>query len=190
LIVYVVLLGESYGGHYIPALGARIVAGNNNIQKGDVKIDLKGIAIGNGWVDPVPLALLFLLSFLPIFSPSILMWNSFATGDPIRLLRNLLESGGSPRHCVDHRLQRWRLPHLPRPHLWYRLLYISLILLAYNIVVLVNWFAALEECSLSMEAVLADAELQNGRTINVSHSYFLLFFFLFFSHSFFILNFL
>ena len=71
-----VLLGESYGGHYIPALGARIVAGNNNIQKGDVKIDLKGIAIGNGWVDPVPLALLFLLSFLPIFSPSILMWNS------------------------------------------------------------------------------------------------------------------
>ncbi|KAL7701174.1 serine carboxypeptidase (CBP1) [Lotmaria passim] len=44
------ITGESYAGHYIPALAHRIVVGN---QRGDKpKINLKGIAIGNGWTDP------------------------------------------------------------------------------------------------------------------------------------------
>jgi len=46
------IFGESYAGHYIPAFGARIVAGNKNPNKGNIKIDFKGMAIGNGWVDP------------------------------------------------------------------------------------------------------------------------------------------
>jgi len=46
------IFGESYAGHYIPAIGARIVSGNSNLQPGDVKIDFRGMAIGNGWVDP------------------------------------------------------------------------------------------------------------------------------------------
>uniref|UniRef100_A0A6B2L621 Carboxypeptidase n=1 Tax=Arcella intermedia TaxID=1963864 RepID=A0A6B2L621_9EUKA len=49
----VFIFGESYAGHYIPAFGSRIVAGNSNPARGDVKIDFKGMAIGNGWVDPV-----------------------------------------------------------------------------------------------------------------------------------------
>ncbi|KAL4505177.1 hypothetical protein ABPG72_016244 [Tetrahymena utriculariae] len=38
--------GESYAGHYIPAIGAELVKQNNP------KINLQGLAIGNGWVDP------------------------------------------------------------------------------------------------------------------------------------------
>eukprot|EP01130_Rhizamoeba_saxonica_P005466 TRINITY_DN2187_c0_g1_i2.p1 TRINITY_DN2187_c0_g1~~TRINITY_DN2187_c0_g1_i2.p1 ORF type:complete len:389 (-),score=96.79 TRINITY_DN2187_c0_g1_i2:625-1791(-) len=44
------ITGESYAGHYIPAFGKRIVEGNN--QGSNPKINLKGVAIGNGWVDP------------------------------------------------------------------------------------------------------------------------------------------
>jgi cathepsin A (carboxypeptidase C) len=44
------ITGESYGGHYVPALGYRILQGN---QRGDgPHINLKGIAVGNGWTDP------------------------------------------------------------------------------------------------------------------------------------------
>jgi len=42
--------GESYAGHYVPAVGSRIVAGN---KEGSQKtINLKGVAIGNGLVNP------------------------------------------------------------------------------------------------------------------------------------------
>ena len=41
------IIGESYGGHYVPAVSYRILQGN---QRGDKpKINLKGIAIGNGF---------------------------------------------------------------------------------------------------------------------------------------------
>ena len=42
--------GESYGGKYIPAVSYAIKNYNLNTK---VKINLKGLAIGNGWVDPV-----------------------------------------------------------------------------------------------------------------------------------------
>lgn len=41
------ITGESYAGHYIPAAGQYIVESNSAYAK-----NLKGIAIGNGWVDP------------------------------------------------------------------------------------------------------------------------------------------
>lgn len=44
--------GESYAGHYIPAVTHRIFDGNNNLAPGDIKIDLKGMGIGNGLTDP------------------------------------------------------------------------------------------------------------------------------------------
>jgi len=44
------ILGESYAGHYVPAIGYRIQTGNKN--KEGLHINLKGLAIGNGWVDP------------------------------------------------------------------------------------------------------------------------------------------
>lgn len=40
------ITGESYAGHYIPAFSKFIKDRNNS------DINLAGIAIGNGWVDP------------------------------------------------------------------------------------------------------------------------------------------
>lgn len=42
------IAGESYAGHYIPAIGYYIA---NNVT--DFPMNFKGVAIGNGWVDPV-----------------------------------------------------------------------------------------------------------------------------------------
>jgi len=42
--------GESYGGHYVPSISAFIDT-QNSVQ-GNIKINLKGLAIGNGWIDP------------------------------------------------------------------------------------------------------------------------------------------
>jgi serine carboxypeptidase-like clade 4 len=46
------VMGESYAGHYIPAISYRIMQGNNGMKPGLYKINLKALAIGNGWVDP------------------------------------------------------------------------------------------------------------------------------------------
>lgn len=43
------IAGESYGGHYVPAFGYTV---HTHIVAG-AKINLKGISIGDGWVDPV-----------------------------------------------------------------------------------------------------------------------------------------
>jgi carboxypeptidase C (cathepsin A) len=115
------VFGESYAGHYIPAVGARIVAGNNNLKKGDVKINLMGVAIGNGWVDPT------------------IQYGYYAD---YLYQANLLDA-----------VSKAAYDDTAYP--------------ACEALIEVNWFAALEECSLAMEAVLADAEAQNGRTINV-----------------------
>lgn len=40
------ITGESYAGHYIPAISSYIYSQNNS------DVNLAGIAIGNGWVDP------------------------------------------------------------------------------------------------------------------------------------------
>jgi len=40
------IVGESYAGHYIPAIGAYLLKQNNPIM------NLQGVAIGNGLVDP------------------------------------------------------------------------------------------------------------------------------------------
>ncbi|KAF6214174.1 hypothetical protein GE061_008913 [Apolygus lucorum] len=42
--------GESYAGHYVPALGHAIHQKN---PKAAIKINLAGVAIGDGWIDPV-----------------------------------------------------------------------------------------------------------------------------------------
>eukprot|EP00933_Yihiella_yeosuensis_P080982 TRINITY_DN94512_c0_g1_i1.p1 TRINITY_DN94512_c0_g1~~TRINITY_DN94512_c0_g1_i1.p1 ORF type:complete len:487 (+),score=150.99 TRINITY_DN94512_c0_g1_i1:79-1539(+) len=44
--------GESYAGHFIPAVTHRIFEANKALGQGDVKINLKGFAIGNGLTDP------------------------------------------------------------------------------------------------------------------------------------------
>lgn len=45
------VFGESYGGHYVPAISSRIYKGNKN--KEGLHINLKGLGIGNGLTDPV-----------------------------------------------------------------------------------------------------------------------------------------
>nr|GMD24098.1 serine carboxypeptidase-like [Ipomoea batatas] len=44
------ITGESYAGHYIPALGSRVNQGNK--KKEGIPINLKGLAIGNGLTNP------------------------------------------------------------------------------------------------------------------------------------------
>jgi len=41
------ITGESYAGHYIPAISYHFV---KNVP--DLGVNFKGMAIGNGWVDP------------------------------------------------------------------------------------------------------------------------------------------
>jgi vitellogenic carboxypeptidase-like protein len=48
------LTGESYAGHYIPALGLRIHQHNIALDKNNpALIPLVGMAIGDGWIDPI-----------------------------------------------------------------------------------------------------------------------------------------
>ena len=45
------VFGESYGGHYVPAISNRIY--NGNVNKEGLHINLQGLGIGNGLTDPV-----------------------------------------------------------------------------------------------------------------------------------------
>ncbi|GMH40025.1 hypothetical protein BSKO_07929 [Bryopsis sp. KO-2023] len=44
--------GESYAGHYVPAIAFRINEANKNLKKGEAAIKLAGIGIGNGLTNP------------------------------------------------------------------------------------------------------------------------------------------
>eukprot|EP00494_Astrolonche_serrata_P030904 UN31172 len=44
--------GESYAGHYIPAVTHKIRKNNNNLPAGAININLKGTSVGNGLTDP------------------------------------------------------------------------------------------------------------------------------------------
>ncbi|RHN77358.1 putative carboxypeptidase D [Medicago truncatula] len=44
------ITGESYAGHYVPQL-AHLILSNNKKRKNHKMINLKGIAVGNGWID-------------------------------------------------------------------------------------------------------------------------------------------
>jgi carboxypeptidase C (cathepsin A) len=44
------IFGESFAGHYIPTLATAILDGN---KQGYPRINLKGIGVGDGWVDPL-----------------------------------------------------------------------------------------------------------------------------------------
>eukprot|EP01038_Epipyxis_sp_PR26KG_P014955 gene14955-20117_t len=45
------VFGESYGGHYAPAVASRIFNGNKNNE--GLKINLQGVGVGNGLTDPL-----------------------------------------------------------------------------------------------------------------------------------------
>lgn len=46
------ITGESYAGHYVPAVASRIVEHNGNPARKTAELNLQGIAIGNGLTNP------------------------------------------------------------------------------------------------------------------------------------------
>jgi cathepsin A (carboxypeptidase C) len=46
------IVGESYGGHYAPAIAHRIFTNNQKLPKNCIKLNLSGVGIGNGLTDP------------------------------------------------------------------------------------------------------------------------------------------
>jgi len=46
------IFGESYAGHYVPAVAHEVWRNNKDLPDGALKINLKGISIGNGLTDP------------------------------------------------------------------------------------------------------------------------------------------
>ncbi|EJK47827.1 hypothetical protein THAOC_33434 [Thalassiosira oceanica] len=46
------IVGESYGGHYVPAIAHRIWRGNKHVADDAIQLNLQGLAVGNGWTDP------------------------------------------------------------------------------------------------------------------------------------------
>lgn len=46
------IVGESYGGHYAPAIAHRTWLGNKGLKDGLIHINLAGLGIGNGLTDP------------------------------------------------------------------------------------------------------------------------------------------
>mmetsp|Transcript_4119 Transcript_4119/g.6104 ORF Transcript_4119/g.6104 Transcript_4119/m.6104 type:complete len:725 (+) Transcript_4119:208-2382(+) len=46
------ITGESYGGHYVPAITHRIWKGNKEKKEGTIHLNLHGMAIGNGLTNP------------------------------------------------------------------------------------------------------------------------------------------
>ncbi|KAG2226574.1 hypothetical protein INT45_005060, partial [Circinella minor] len=46
------IAGESYGGHYLPALSVELLQQNKIAAKGHIHIPYESMIIGNGWTDP------------------------------------------------------------------------------------------------------------------------------------------
>ena len=46
------ITGESYAGHYVPAITHRIWKGNKEKKEGTIPLNLQGMAIGNGLTNP------------------------------------------------------------------------------------------------------------------------------------------
>jgi cathepsin A (carboxypeptidase C) len=46
------IVGESYGGHYAPAIAHRVWRGNKSLKQDCVHLNLRGVGIGNGLTNP------------------------------------------------------------------------------------------------------------------------------------------
>lgn len=46
------VVGESYGGHYAPAIAHKVYMKNKDVAEGLIEINLGGLAVGNGLTDP------------------------------------------------------------------------------------------------------------------------------------------
>lgn len=69
------IVGESYAGHYVPHLSAKVVKESAKAGEGDFKINFAGAAIGNGLTDP-------LVQF-KYYGDYLEMYNKFGPGGQI-----------------------------------------------------------------------------------------------------------
>lgn len=46
------IVGESYAGHYAPAIAHRVLKGNQAAKSGSIHLNLAGLGVGNGLTDP------------------------------------------------------------------------------------------------------------------------------------------
>jgi cathepsin A (carboxypeptidase C) len=46
------IVGESYGGHYAPAIAHRVWRGNHDLLPNSIKLNLSGLGVGNGLTNP------------------------------------------------------------------------------------------------------------------------------------------
>jgi cathepsin A (carboxypeptidase C) len=46
------IVGESYGGHYAPAIAHRVWRGNQELLSNTIKLNLSGLGVGNGLTNP------------------------------------------------------------------------------------------------------------------------------------------
>jgi len=75
------IVGESYGGHYVPSLSAYIMEANKR-KLGKVFINQKGMGVGDGWISPIvqygAYAPFSLMNGLINFDTSVLMDRTYA----------------------------------------------------------------------------------------------------------------
>jgi cathepsin A (carboxypeptidase C) len=46
------IVGQSYAGHFVPAVAHRIWRGNKDVKEGLLSLNLQGLAVGNGMTNP------------------------------------------------------------------------------------------------------------------------------------------
>lgn len=46
------VFGESFGGHYVPAVTSSLVSSPLKLQVNNKNLNLQGMAVGDGWTDP------------------------------------------------------------------------------------------------------------------------------------------
>ena len=86
------IVGESYGGHYTPALSYLVSQSNANLPPGDVKINLKGVGVGNGLTVP--------LAQYPEYSTLAYNWTMEKLGKPVITLDTYKQMQENLKVCL------------------------------------------------------------------------------------------
>ena len=86
------IVGESYGGHYTPALSYAVSQGNLHPAPGAIKINLKGFGVGNGLTVP--------LAQYPEYSTLAYNWTMEKLGKPVISLETYSQMQAELAECL------------------------------------------------------------------------------------------
>ena len=86
------IVGESYGGHYSPALSYAVAQGNLHPAPGAIKINLQGLAVGNGLTVP--------LAQYPEYSTLAYNWTMQKLGHPVITLETYAQMQAELAECL------------------------------------------------------------------------------------------